>query len=99
LALFGGEQRVVFGDGRRLEAAVDAARTRRNNSGSRVLASHRLEHRESATGVDVEIVQRRFEAVEVVTCPGNVKNEVLVPDRVANDTFVEDVGDPDIDAA
>ena len=79
--------------GRYCGAAVDLTRAREDDLDLRVVRAARLENRELAAAVDLEIGVRVAHRVEVARLAGQVEEVVLPSDEMAEAVLVADVRD------
>ena len=88
-----GRDRVALVDRKVPRAPVELARAREHDRDVGVLVPARLEDRELAARVDLEVGVRVGHRVEVARLAGEVEEDVLVADEVAEAVLVADVGD------
>jgi hypothetical protein len=81
--------------GRYIRAAVDLPRAGKDDLGRRVAVATRLQQRELAAGVDLQVGVGVDHAVGVANLPGQIEDEVLPLHQIAQPMLVAHVGDVD----
>ena len=93
-----GPHEVILGDRQRVGLAVHLARAREHDLHARVELAARLENRQLAAAVDVEIGVRIPHAVDVAHLAGEVEDDLAIAHQMVHRAFLADVGDVDADA-
>ena len=79
----------------RVGPAVDLARAGEDDLDPRVVAAARLEDRQLAAAVDLEIRVRILHAVDVADLAGEIEDDVLIAHQVIHGALLPHVGDVD----
>ena len=93
-----GRTRCVSVDRQRVGPAVDLARAGEDDLRAGIVVAARLEQRQLAAAVDLEIRVRIPHAVDVAHLAGEVEDDVAVAHEVVHRALLADVGDVDADA-
>ncbi len=89
---------MIFGDRQGVGLAVHLARAREHDLDARVELPARLEDRQLAAAVDVEIRVRILHAVDVAHLAGEIEDDLAIAHQVVHRAFLAHVGDvhPDL---
>ena len=93
-----GRTRCDLGDRQGVRPAVDLPRAREHDLHRRVVCAARLEQRQLAAAVDLEVGVRVLHAVDVADLAGEVEDHVLPAHQIVHRALLADVGDVDADA-
>ena len=86
---------MAFGHRQHVGPPVDLARARIDHLDARVVVAARLEQRQLAAAVDVEVRVRILHAVDVADLAGQVENHFAVAHQVVHGAGLPHVGDVD----
>ncbi len=86
---------MTFGDRQRVGLSVHLARSREHHLHRRIEFPARLENRQLAAAVDLEIGVGILHAVDVAHLAGEVEDDLAIANQVVHGAFLADVGDVD----
>ena len=89
---------VLLVDRQRVGTAVDLARAGEDDLGAGIVVAARLENRQLAAAVDLEVGVRIAHAVDVTDLAGEVEDDLPVAHQIVHRALLPDVGDVDAHA-